>query len=672
MRRADLAPPLRAPARRRRRPHRRRPAPPRGGVPLRPDLWSRDYNIQSEYIDRSTFIHEFAHGLGLPRRLRPRHQQLHRPLVGHERHRRPRSAEPHRLEPPPARLAPPRHHPPPAFGGARLQSIYLRTLDDPTDPAAHARDLQAAGVWRAALVALPPKTRHLTLTPLPPATAKRALYSGQGNDLDRRVTLTLDLRTTPAPLRLAFDAWWNIEAGWDFAYLETSLDGRTWTRRRPLDPAHMPAAHGHDGLAPSPASPDSAATATATARTRATPLRPPPEARPRRRPHHRRRRPCRDPTWTRVTFALDDLAGHRAHVRLRSVTDMAAVQPGILIDDLEVTAASEAILREDFRRRAAPRHPPRRLPPEPRPPHTCSSPTTTSSNTATPTPPATAPTAPSETAKPSASTAPPTAPCAPSAPAPAPASSPGTSTAHGPGAKTTPPTSAPAAAYLLALDAWPEEIPLPGLEGWLQGKPGEGTTHYDITPRPPSHPRRRLERHPLLRPRPRLAPLKPSPATPPPPASPASPSTAARSSTATNASPTTSPAPTANATPPPASSSTTRSATAKSPTASATAPSATSTATTPLRARSLPGWHRTLPRPRRPARQDRQRAAPRRLDRTATPPPRDGRTPTSPSAASPCHRKASASTSPPEARRPEGGAGQGLLHLGPLMMLHAP
>ncbi|MEZ4431739.1 MAG: immune inhibitor A [bacterium] len=455
---------------------------PRGGVPLRPELWSRDYNIQSEYIDRSTFIHEFAHGLGLPdvyaratsnstgpwsvmsATADPEAQSLtawSRLQLGWLR---------------PAIIRPP------AFGGARLQSIYLRTLDDPTDPPAHARDLQAAGVWRAALVALPPKTRHLTLTPLPPGNGQRALYSGQGNDLDRRVTLTLDLRTTPAPLRLAFDAWWNIEAGWDFAYLETSLDGRKWTRRRPLDPAHMPAAHGHDGPGTLPGFTGLSGDRDGDGKNESHP-----RCDPRQKRAHGEDRitaaedPCRDPTWTRVTFALDDLAGHRAHVRLRSVTDMAAVQPGILIDDLEVTAAGEPILREDFEGAL---HPAIRLDgflPSPGH-HTLQVPHYYLLEHRDPyTPGDRADRALGDGEALRFYRAPDGAMHAIRA-RPRPGVVAWYVDGAWPWSENDPADLGPGRGYLLALDAWPEEIPLPGLEGWLQGKPGEGTTHYDITP----------------------------------------------------------------------------------------------------------------------------------------------------------------------------------------------
>ena len=38
----------------------------RGGVDIGNGMWMLDYNVQSEYTEVSTFIHEFGHSLGLP------------------------------------------------------------------------------------------------------------------------------------------------------------------------------------------------------------------------------------------------------------------------------------------------------------------------------------------------------------------------------------------------------------------------------------------------------------------------------------------------------------------------------------------------------------------------------------------------------------------------------
>ena len=38
----------------------------RGGADIGTGMWVLDYNMQSEYTEPSTFIHEFGHSLGLP------------------------------------------------------------------------------------------------------------------------------------------------------------------------------------------------------------------------------------------------------------------------------------------------------------------------------------------------------------------------------------------------------------------------------------------------------------------------------------------------------------------------------------------------------------------------------------------------------------------------------
>ncbi|MCB9528931.1 MAG: immune inhibitor A [Myxococcales bacterium] len=455
-------------------PHRR------GGVALRPDLWIRDYNIQSEYIDRSTFTHEFAHGLGLP--------DVYARATSNSTG--PWSVMSATADPEPQNLTAwsrlqlgwlrPAIIRPPAFGGERTQSIYLRTLDDPRDPPAEARALQTAGVWRAALVPLPPKTRHIELTPLPKADGARALYSGQGNDLDRKVELTLDLTKNTAPVRLGFDAWWNIEAGWDFAYLETSLDdGRTWTRRLPTDRGVMPAAHGHDGKGTLPGFTGLSGDRDGDGKNESNPRCDPKQ----KRAHGEDRigladEPCRVATWTRAEFALDDLAGHHARVRLRYFSDMAAVQPGILIDALRVTAGGGFALNEDFEGAL---HPAIRLEgfvPSPGH-HTLLVPHYYLLEYRDP-----YADGPDRADRSIAADdalrfyrAPDGVMHAIRA-RPRPGVVAWYVDGAWPWSENDPADLGPGRGYLLALDAWPEEITLPGLEGWLRDTPGGFTTHY--------------------------------------------------------------------------------------------------------------------------------------------------------------------------------------------------
>lgn len=320
----------------------------RGGVRLAPGLWVRDYNMQSEYIDRSTFAHEFAHGLGLP--------DVYARSTSNSTG--PWSLMSATADPLPQNLTAwsriqlgwlqPAVIRPPAHGGKALSSIYLRRLDDALDTPAKARALQAAGVWRAALVILPPRERIIELSK-PPAGAM-GLYSGQGNELNRAAELRLDLRDAQRAVRLSFDAWWQIEAGWDFAYVETSVDGgRTWVRRLPVDRGVMPAKHGHDGPQSGPGFTGISGDRDGDGRN---------ESHPRCDPKAKRKHGedrvgaavdhCAVATWVSVAFQLDDLAGQQARIRVRYYTDMAAVQPGLLLDRVKLDVDGRARLREGF------------------------------------------------------------------------------------------------------------------------------------------------------------------------------------------------------------------------------------------------------------------------------------------------------------------------------------
>ncbi len=53
-------------------------------------------------------------------------------------------------------------------------------------------------------------------------------WSNRGDQSNSTLTRPLDLRTATAP-RLEFSAWYEIEDGWDYAYVEASTDGgKTW------------------------------------------------------------------------------------------------------------------------------------------------------------------------------------------------------------------------------------------------------------------------------------------------------------------------------------------------------------------------------------------------------------------------------------------------------------
>ena len=303
----------------------------RGGVPMTDTLWMKAYNAQSEYVDASTFIHEFGHSIGLPdiyARSSSNSTGGWDVMSG--------TADPHpqsfsawsRLQ---LGWLKPRVVLPPSFGGDVEGEVPLVTLDAPADTEGE----------RAVLVVLPPKRRAIDLTELPEGAGKLALYSGQGNDLNRSVELRVSLpAATEAPLDLSFDAWWDIESGWDFAYLEVSADGgASWTRRLPRDRAYMPAQHGHDGAGTVPGFTGLSGDLDGDGKNESAP-----SCDPSKQLAHGEDKqsdeqdPCLVPSWVRPSFDLSDLAGQDVRIRLRYFTDMAAMKPGILIDNVTLTS----------------------------------------------------------------------------------------------------------------------------------------------------------------------------------------------------------------------------------------------------------------------------------------------------------------------------------------------
>ena len=446
---------------------------PRGGVPIREGLWARDYNMQSEYTEPSTFIHEFGHSIGLPDVYARQTNNSTGPweLMSSTASPSPQGLsawsrvtlgwlKPTVIFPPEAdgaeslnaslvTLDQPPHRfervVAPALASAKqvrreasqaikpaLESEGLKeasqalteagealkegarelkedvinpaqdklkglsarlekakeTLKDKmtssglTQKATEAKEaiskatqelkeatsatlqevkaeLKALAPTRALLIALPPQPKVIQLTTLEERHGDQALYSGQGNELNRDVTLSLDLSALPqgAPVFLTMDAWWEIEAGWDFAYVEArrlSKDPKTgastpsaWARL--VDKAHMPAKHGHDGPTSLPGftgrSGDhdgdgknehsegcdpSAPVAHGDERTEAS--------------------PCERPTWSEGRFDLSAYAGAQLEVRVRYFTDTAAVERGLLLDNLMVrlNGQSKPLFYEDF------------------------------------------------------------------------------------------------------------------------------------------------------------------------------------------------------------------------------------------------------------------------------------------------------------------------------------
>jgi hypothetical protein len=120
---------------------------------------------------------------------------------------------------------------PPAFGGDKRSSMYLKTMNDWSNKAGTAN---SRGVCDATMIILPPKIRELNLGPLGEEQGKHAVYTGQGNDLHHFLRRSFDLRKVDAeqPLILSLDTWFKIESDWDYLYIEAAKDGGDYQRLR--------------------------------------------------------------------------------------------------------------------------------------------------------------------------------------------------------------------------------------------------------------------------------------------------------------------------------------------------------------------------------------------------------------------------------------------------------
>ncbi|MDE3229518.1 MAG: immune inhibitor A [Chloroflexota bacterium] len=65
----------------------------------------------------------------------------------------------------------------------------------------------------------------------PQSPAKSEWWSGSGDNMDSTLTRAVDLSAVPTgPVALTFDAWYDLEPGFDYTYVEASQDGgATWT-----------------------------------------------------------------------------------------------------------------------------------------------------------------------------------------------------------------------------------------------------------------------------------------------------------------------------------------------------------------------------------------------------------------------------------------------------------
>ncbi len=322
----------------------------RGGVELKEGLWVYDYNMQSEYTEVSTFIHEFGHSIGLPDIYA---RQTSNSTASWEVMSSTASPVPQEMSIWSRMVlgwAKPCVIEPTMTGGNKIQSLYLKTMNDWNASA------NPEGVCDAAMVILPPKIRELRMGPLGPNNGLQAAYTGQGNDLNNYLSRRFDLSQMGGQdIIMELDAWFTIEADWDYLYVEASQDGENYQRLMPLDKVSpedgnsvMPSQRGHDGFGTIPGFTGRSGDLDGDGKVESTMGCIPDQdvALAEERIGDDAIDLCSIPQWVHAAFDLSAYAGsEQLEIRFHYYADMAAVEDGALIDNVEIAALG---FRDDF------------------------------------------------------------------------------------------------------------------------------------------------------------------------------------------------------------------------------------------------------------------------------------------------------------------------------------
>ncbi|MEH6589557.1 MAG: M6 family metalloprotease domain-containing protein [Halioglobus sp.] len=325
----------------------------RGGIDIGNGMWVLDYNMQSEYTEVSTFIHEFGHSLGLPDIYA---RQTNNSTGSWEAMSSTTSPAPQELsvwsrtvlgwmQPCVVR--------PQDLGGKTSDSLYLKTMNDWSGDIGVSSDSKACD---AAMVILPPKFRDIELGPLTTTQGRQAAYSGQGNDMNRSLSREFDFTAVASdlPITLSFDSWFVIEAEWDYLYVEVATEGGVFQRIMPVDKSAvddknsiMASIKGHEGKGSVPGFTGRSGDLDGDGKVETAPGCDPELARAvaEDRVGNTEVDPCENAQWVKANFDLSKYRGQRITLRFTYFTDMAAVEDGALIDNVSIAAIN---YRDDF------------------------------------------------------------------------------------------------------------------------------------------------------------------------------------------------------------------------------------------------------------------------------------------------------------------------------------
>jgi immune inhibitor A len=137
------------------------------------------------------------------------------------------------------------------------------------------------------------------LLPTDPHSGDFAFWSNKGDDSDMTLTRAFDFRDYAGSLTLSYWTWFDIEAEYDYVYLETSTDGESWEilttpAGTPEDPSGNSFGWGYSGLSGNGGS------------------------------------------WIQEQVDISQFAGEQVAIRFEYVTDSAVFGEGFLVDDITI------------------------------------------------------------------------------------------------------------------------------------------------------------------------------------------------------------------------------------------------------------------------------------------------------------------------------------------------
>jgi immune inhibitor A len=139
------------------------------------------------------------------------------------------------------------------------------------------------------------------LLPQDPHSGSFAFWSNKNDESDTTLAKTFDLTNHSAPLSLSYWTWYDIENGWDYVYLEASIDGVNW----------------HILTTPSGTSNDPQGNSYGWGYTGAS-------------------GGGSSPVWVHESVDLSQFAGKILSLRFEYVTDSNVTGEGFLLDDLSI------------------------------------------------------------------------------------------------------------------------------------------------------------------------------------------------------------------------------------------------------------------------------------------------------------------------------------------------